>query len=680
MRAPKALFLCLILLATVLQFPLAIADPGWLPGWDKRVKITIDSGDIDSTLTDFPILIYLSDSSGINAENISFVFDEVGASFLKIAVTLSDGTTECYVEVEKWDLGNREAWFWAKIASISNITNTDLYLYYENDHADNVNFVGAIESTPAETVWDANFDAVYHMRDKTTASIADSTDNDKDGTKADANEPILRVAGIISEDQDFDGDDDLVNIPNDIMPAASPFTLESWFSCDGVNSEAEDWQMLVDMRGEGQYRTFILFNEKDDPGNPGTVRFYIYDGVDYIDLYSSELNYATDYYVMATHDAANNMRLYVNGVLVDGPHAQDDPGVEGVGDFQSKIGKGYRDLDRGSFNGKIDEVRISQTARLVSWALATYKSGKDDLLDYGSEEMLVLDPPTNLFGAGFNASSPYVSLYWTTNLTGITLYEVQNSTDKVSWDTLGSNTTAEYHDFQVVNGTERYYRVRACNFTGGIWDNSTFTDINFEKVYFIMPIVNVTGAWVEFNYTSIITLIGIDSGGNFLNATYWKDGYTYNVTEPNETPSYDIRFNITGLPDNLICLQLINYLGYDGSVGHTFQIEVWNFTGSTWDFVVDIPDECCQWFNNSLDSTPEDYVKDGLFMGRYYHPSPGNVNHLFYLDYGKLLVFAPYEAPPCEEALALSMSKYYALAIILLILGILLGLGMRKRW
>jgi len=35
--------------------------------------------------------------------------------------------------------------------------------------------------------------------------------------------------------------------------------------------------------------------------------------------------------------------------------------------------------------------------------------------------------------------------------------------------------------------------------------------------------------------------------------------------------------------------------------------------------------------------------------------------------------------PTCEEAPALSMGKYYALAIILLILGILLGQGMRKR-
>ncbi|MFZ1038543.1 MAG: hypothetical protein WAN53_01510, partial [Candidatus Bathyarchaeia archaeon] len=34
----------------------------WLCGWDKRVKITINSSDIDDTLVDFPVLVYLSNS------------------------------------------------------------------------------------------------------------------------------------------------------------------------------------------------------------------------------------------------------------------------------------------------------------------------------------------------------------------------------------------------------------------------------------------------------------------------------------------------------------------------------------------------------------------------------------------------------------------------------------------
>lgn len=69
---------------------LAMAQPAqaaWLSGWDKRVKLTADSGDIDANLSDFPVLVYLSTSSGRGPDDVSFVFDEVGANSKKIAVT-----------------------------------------------------------------------------------------------------------------------------------------------------------------------------------------------------------------------------------------------------------------------------------------------------------------------------------------------------------------------------------------------------------------------------------------------------------------------------------------------------------------------------------------------------------------------------------------------------------------
>jgi hypothetical protein len=92
---------------------------------------------------------------------------------------------------------------------------------------------------------------------------------------------------------------------------------------------------------------------------------------------------------------------------------------------------------------------------------------------------------TELFGAGFNNSSPYVELNWVWNYTYLDFFEIQNSTDRESWDYLGQSTTTNYTDNQVVNGTKRYYRVRACNLTNGDWENSTFSDVNFERVYFI---------------------------------------------------------------------------------------------------------------------------------------------------------------------------------------------------
>ena len=78
------------------QLTITTNEPDWLGGWDNRVKITIDSDDILSTLSDFPVLIYLSNSSGIFDEDVSFVFDKLQSDInrKKIAVTQSDGITQ----------------------------------------------------------------------------------------------------------------------------------------------------------------------------------------------------------------------------------------------------------------------------------------------------------------------------------------------------------------------------------------------------------------------------------------------------------------------------------------------------------------------------------------------------------------------------------------------------------
>lgn len=177
------------------------------------------------------------------------------------------------------------------------------------------------------------------------------------------------------------------------------------------------------------------------------------------------------------------------------------------------------------------------------------------------------------------------------------------------------------------------------------------------------PIVNVTGTWVDYNFTSISTVVGTNSGGNTLNNTYWQDCYMYNVTETTGAPGLNVEFNVSDLPDGLICLSLRTWICYDGSDGHVFSLQAWNYTGSAWVTVSDIPDECFQWINGSLACLAGDFVQNGLFQGRFYHSSPGNVNHEFSLDYGKLRAFAPTDA-------AVGGTGWMLLQIIAIIIGI----------
>jgi hypothetical protein len=81
----------------------------WLSGWEKRVKITIDQNDVDSDLSNFPLLVHLSSSSGWNSDDVTFIFNEISDNSEKIALTQSDGVTEYFVEIEQWDPEKKEA-------------------------------------------------------------------------------------------------------------------------------------------------------------------------------------------------------------------------------------------------------------------------------------------------------------------------------------------------------------------------------------------------------------------------------------------------------------------------------------------------------------------------------------------------------------------------------------------
>ena len=111
----------------------------WLGTWAKRIAITIDHTKVDADLVDFPVCIHLAAAAGISSDDVSAVFDELtlDANRKKIAVTTSNGTSECYVEIEKWDTANEQAFLHVKVPSVSSSADTTLYIYYDSTQSDN---------------------------------------------------------------------------------------------------------------------------------------------------------------------------------------------------------------------------------------------------------------------------------------------------------------------------------------------------------------------------------------------------------------------------------------------------------------------------------------------------------------------------------------------------------------
>lgn len=174
-----------------------------------------------------------------------------------------------------------------------------------------------------------------------------------------------------------------------------------------------------------------------------------------------------------------------------------------------------------------------------------------------------------------------------------------------------------------------------------------------------------------FNASSISVIVGTLNDGQ-LNSTYSIDGYWYNVSEVVETPGLDVRFNFSDIGINVVsgCIEV--YHTFIGHSQHDVLIQVKNFTSESWYQIGTIVyNETIGWDCSGLGKDPDHFFENGTLWARFYHESKGHAPHELKVDQITLYAAISHVSP--------SISKYYALAIILLILGLLIGIGIRRK-
>src|SRR3989344_8949848 len=195
-----------------------IVDPvGWLTGWSYRKAITIDNANVDSDLTDFPLLVKITADADIG--------DGAQADGDDIRFTDSGGTTLLPYEEESWTGGGGDdatAIFWVKVSTVATAADSTIYAYYGKSEA--------TDGQSATSVWYSNFKGVWHLKETGTVTTwADSTSNANNGTNNGATATTGKVDGAGS----FDGTDDYVSVPHASSLVPSVVTLGAWFQWNG---------------------------------------------------------------------------------------------------------------------------------------------------------------------------------------------------------------------------------------------------------------------------------------------------------------------------------------------------------------------------------------------------------------------------------------------------------------
>jgi len=128
--------------------------------WSNKITILIDGSKIGSNLTNFPVLLNLSNSSGISDADLSLIFDELGNESYKIKIEDEYGV-QLPIEIENWDSTHKTAQLWVRVPSLFAGQDKSLSLYYDSTKPSNREFVGIASEKAIKLSINVNSEGTY---------------------------------------------------------------------------------------------------------------------------------------------------------------------------------------------------------------------------------------------------------------------------------------------------------------------------------------------------------------------------------------------------------------------------------------------------------------------------------------------------------------------------------------
>jgi len=306
------------------------ATPWYDTNWQLRKEITINSAQVASTLTDFPVLISMTDTdlgslAQVDGDDILF--------------TAGDGVTQLSHEIESWNDTPDKLVAWVNTPSLSAVTDTKIYMYYGNAAAANQEDIAG--------TWNSNYKAVYHLHD----DFLDSTGNNNDGTNGGSTDILSQIA----DGQSFDGVDDIITVssqPSHSFIFGNGGTTTVWInpSSAGENNQGRVFQKSVTnikLQNPSVDTSDIRLTQKFD-GTHGVWK------TTNRDIAFNQWNH-----IAITYDASsiiNDPTFYINGIPMPITENSSPSGLAQQENTGLRIGNAHGSTR--TFDGTVDEFRI----------------------------------------------------------------------------------------------------------------------------------------------------------------------------------------------------------------------------------------------------------------------------------------------------------------------------------
>ncbi|MFH1853505.1 MAG: DUF2341 domain-containing protein, partial [Candidatus Neomarinimicrobiota bacterium] len=278
-----------------------------------------------------------------------------------IIFTAADGSTLLNHQLEKYTATTGEYISWVLIPSLSATVDTEIYLYFGNS---------TVFTNPSTTAtWNSNYLAVWHFN----TTVSDATVNAHNLTDLNTN---AVTTGKIAGAREFTGDGDELGdaTSTTYLDGLADFSITMWVKSDVTGT---DRGMFYGAVPNG---TDLLLGLRYDAagtsgGGSNIVHGMVKVGSNNKLRYESASGVQTTNWqnLALTKISGAALVLYINGVK-DTPTYSNAKAGSTSGNSSLKIGKGSKDGTTSSWDGLIDEVRISNVARSADWVATEYNT------------------------------------------------------------------------------------------------------------------------------------------------------------------------------------------------------------------------------------------------------------------------------------------------------------------
>jgi len=321
---------------------------GGIVRYRKQITFSDTPGVIVGTQPEFPVLISISGDTDIGGSTGSSGGSADGDH---IYFTDTDGTTKLNHEIESFTVSSGAASMvaWVRVPSLT--AGKVIYIYYGSD-------VPGGQQNPTG-VWDSNYKGVWHLGEGSGTTSYDSTSNNNDGTLTSTTWQTGKVGNSLG----FSGGTsnlDLGSRPSLSMTTA--VTVESWINTATVvgynrifvhsSLAASPWNEYCLCQADN----YIQF-EMETSGSPAAVKT------------TTAHTTGTWYHVVGVYDGSN-IRIYLNGAQSGSPTAKSGT----ITNYNDQSNIGFDTQHALTWNGRLDEIRVSNIARSADWIQTEYNN------------------------------------------------------------------------------------------------------------------------------------------------------------------------------------------------------------------------------------------------------------------------------------------------------------------